>query len=269
MPLTKRPKQQKSETDSIGMGCGGIAISFTLGALVAAILVPAFQRAQEWHHSPHTSHNMKILGLMFEAYGEESEGNLWPGLAQNHQIWALDLSRIGSDCSSDPGILVSGNHPHYESIHTALYYALEGPNPNYDTAAGLMAMSFAYLGYGVKDVSEFETLVQARERAAREGADEPVRFAEGETELPPFRDGIERLMEDGENSGETSDGPEAYVPVLIEVARWRHKTYSTLSAGADVLYANGKVKWVPLGTFPVVPEVMDVLSGLEPMYTQK
>ena len=50
--------------------------------------------------------------------------------------------------------------------------------------------------------------------------------------------------------------------VLVETWRWRLKRESSAFEGAYVLFMDGHVEWMPLGTFPVVPSVMEGLCGM-------
>lgn len=79
----------------------------------------------------------------------------------------------------------------------------------------------------------------------------------------PFREGIERYLITDIN-GPAAPKIADSLPVLVEIWRWKSLPASEAFPGALVLYLDGSVKLVPLGTFPVVPSVMDALCGTKP-----
>ncbi len=210
--------------------------------------------------------NMVRMGSLFSVYADTSSGNLWPGLADNDRIWAPDLSVLYSEFLQDPSVLVAREHPEAEHIQESLRAMLEGPNPDYETAEGLMALSFAYLGHAVRDESGFQSLAEARKQGLVDGSGENKSVPGDSGMIFPLRGGIERFFITDVNGvvGPLEEKMRAVIPVLIETAGWRYKSSLESYPGADVLYLDGHVDRVPLGTFPVVPSVMDALCGVTP-----
>lgn len=237
-----------------------------LVGLLALILLPAFGWISVDRGRSSTKNNMKVMGLVFKMYASESTGNRWPSLADNERIWAPDLSQLYPKYLSDPSVLVARDHPDAEHIRASLSVVLEGPNPDYDTAAGLMGLSFAYLGHAIRDESGFDVLVAARKRALIDGTGANKTLPGTSDMIFPMRKGVERFFITDVNgvSGPLEEKLRSVLPVLIEIAGWRYKTSLESYPGAHVLYMDGRVEWVPLGTFPVVPSVMDGLCGLAP-----
>jgi prepilin-type processing-associated H-X9-DG protein len=234
--------------------------------LLAIILLPAFARITVDRGRPNTQNNMKVMGLVFKMYANESAGNRWPNLAPHDRIWAPELSVLYPEFLQDPSVLVAREHPDADHIRASLRAVLEGPNPDYETAEGLMALSFAYLGHAVRDEAGFHALVEARKQGLMDGSGENKPVLGHSDMIFPLRAGIERFFITDVNgvSGPLEERLRAVIPVVIEIAGWRYKTSPESYPGAHVLYMDGHVERVPHGTFPVVPSVMNALCGMAP-----
>lgn len=243
-----------------------LIVGLCLVGLLALFLLPAFARINVDRGRPNTQNHMKVMGLVFKMYANESADNRWPGLADNGRIWAPDLSVLYPEFLQDYSVLVAIEHPDAEHIRESLRAVLEGPNPDYGTAEGLMALSFAYLGHAVRDESGFQALIQARKQGLVDGSAENKSVPGYSGMILPLREGIERFFITDVNGvvGPLEEKMRAVIPVLIETVGWRYKSSLESYPGADVLYLDGHVDRVPLGTFPVVPSVMDGLCGMVP-----
>lgn len=264
MPHSEPPKIPNSKECYTGKLTGMLAVLLAL-CLVASILLPAMHRAKYRIAGPVAQHAMKQLGLGFTMYAEESTGAMWPGLSPNQRVWAPDLAQIYPKYAEDPAILVSSEHPGRNEILTVIHYVLNAASPDHETAAGLMGLSFAYLGYAVKDQAGFAALVEARNRGLLDGSGKNIRVRDLDALIFPLREGVERFLITDINGASAFAQLEAIrsnIPVMVEIAGWKHKRSEETPRGAHVLYMGGHVEFVKLGTFPVVPGVMDVLSGL-------
>lgn len=240
---------------------GGLSIP---GLLILVTLPWPFQHGHGHHGS--TRNNLKQLGLVFKMYANESEGEYWPRLAQNDGIWAPDMAQIFPQYLTDPGVIVAREHPDHDAIVACLNTVLAGPNPDFVTAAGLVALSFSYPGYAFVDQSGFEVLVQARRLGFLHGDSvNSMTLPGGGKVVPLWEDpGCRFAGPLPSDIDRPQPGSQSSRPVLIETWQWRMERDRKEFAGAHVLYMDGHVDFVPLGTFPVVPEVMDVLSRLAP-----
>jgi len=238
-------------------------IAFILALCLAiAVQLDTVNRAKLRPKGPSTQHAMKLMGLVFTMYTEDSTGAHWPGLASNQTVWAPELSHVFPEYLIDPAILVSSEHPGRDGILTTMYYVLDESNPDYETAAGLMGLSFAYLGYAVKDEAGFAALVEARNTGLLDGNRENLSVPGHDAMVFPLREGIERFFITDINGPAATAAMQSFIPVMIEIAGWKHKSSTESFGGTYVLYMDGHVAFVKLGNFPVIPEVMDVLSGL-------
>jgi prepilin-type processing-associated H-X9-DG protein len=207
-----------------------------------------------------TRKQLAHIGLALKMYGNDSAGNRWPPLSKNDRVWAMELSRIYPDFLKDPASLVAPEHPEATAIRNAVRAVLEGPSPDYDTAEGLMALSFAYPGHVVLDESDFKSLVNARTLGLLGAEPNTVKLPGGEL---VFR--VREVVDSCFRASATEDydpippGAQFMTPILIETWKWRRERGAGTFDGAHVLYMDGHVAWVPLGTFPVVPSVLDGL----------
>ncbi len=235
-----------------------------LVGLLAFILLPAFARINVDRGRPNTQNNMKVMGLVFKMYANESAGNRWPNLAPQDRIWATELSVLYPEFLQDPTVLVSSEHPDAEHIRETLRAVLEGSNPDYETAEGLMALSFAYFGYAVNNEMEFDAILQARASGLTDDPRDTVHLPSSGKWVPPLNMDAMRCF--GSNP-EHPDYPleiNPTNPVLVEIWGWKARQTNEDFRGANVLFMDGHVEFVPLGAFPVVPSVMDGLCGITP-----
>ncbi len=236
---------------------------FILGFLLACLLAALLRPFLAWNAArPSTEKNMKAIGLAFRLCANGSEEGRWPGLAANPRIWAPDLARIYPDFLRDPSLLVAREHPDARSMLKSMRAVLKGPNPDYETAAGLMALSFSYLGSAVLEESEFKLLLDARTRGLLETMGRKAATKEERRRYVPFREGGERDSVPSLHCSIGDSPAQSSIPVLVETWRWRLTRASDAFEGAYVLFMDGHVAWVSLGTFPVVPSVMDGLCGM-------
>ena len=239
----------------------GLVFVATLILVLSTIGIWSFGRAREAAQRASTQGNMKQFGLIFKMYANESEGERWPQLADADGAWAPDLAPWFEKLVTDTQFMVSEQHPDRSRLRKALGEAWRSPQPDFAEAEALVGESFAYLGYSIKNEAEFETLLRARtQHAGLENGVAIVREQDNAT-IQPLREGVERfLITDINNSAGTSTA-QSTIPVLIEIATWKYKDSVEDFEGTNVLYMDGHVEFVSLGTFPVLPSILDALSG--------
>lgn len=247
-------------------GSSALALVVSLALANSLFLSPALEQSRAGSPNLNTLNSLKQLGMVFKMYANDSAGHRWPTLAPNERIWAPYLSKLYPVYLTDPDLLVAREHPDAEHLRATLRAVLDGPNPDYDTASGLMALSFAYLGHAVKDEAGFQALVEARKQGLINGSGENISLSAYPDMVLPLREGIERFFVTDINgpAGVIEARLRSVIPVLVETAEWRIIMSRESFSGACVLYMDGHVTRVPLGTFPVVPSVMDALCGFSP-----
>ena len=225
--------------------------ALVVACLIAVMLLPLLSRSREAARRSTSQNQMKQWGIVFKMYANESDGERYPSLDEERTGWVPDLARLAEEYLGDPRIVLSPVHPDAGELANDLA-AQAGDR---ELLASVMAENYAYLGYSVSDMADFEALQGAREGGRL--------TAEENKSVLPLREGIERfLLTDINNPAATSEA-QSTIPVLIEIAGWKHKKSEEGFEGANVLYMDGHVEFVLLGTFPVVPAVLDELSGLK------
>lgn len=238
----------------------GLVFVASLIFVLSTIGVWSFGRAREAARRASTQGNMKQFGLIFKMYANESRGEGWPQLADADGAWVPDLAPWYGKLVTDTQFMVSEQHPDHNRLKEALAEAWTSPQPDFEKAEALVGESFAYLGYSVKDEAEFEALLRARAEHRIPG-EVTAPTGQGENALQPLREGVERFLITDINNADASSSTQSSIPVLIEIATWKHRKSDEDFKGTNVLYMDGHVAFVPLGTFPVLPSILDVLSG--------
>lgn len=233
-----------------------------LALLVFLPIVHSLAGSREAARRASTQGNMKQFGLIFKMYANESRGERWPQLADADGTWAPDMASLFGKFVTDTDFMVSEQHPDRKRLKQALEKAWSSSAPDLKQAEALMGESFAYLGYSVSNEAEFEALRRAKGQHALPSDTEVPVTSPGET-LHPLKEGIERFLITDINNPAASSEAQSSVPVLIEIATWKYKKSEGNFKGTNVLYMDGHVAFVPLGTFPVLPSILDCLSGGE------
>ncbi len=232
-------------------------------AAIALLSLPIFYtlgKSREAARRASTQGNMKQFGLIFKMYANESPGERWPQLADADGAWTPNLAPLFGKLVTDTQFMVSEQHPDRNRLKKELEDAWSSPRPDFEKAEGIVGESFAYLGYTVKNEADFEALLRARAEQ-QIPSDDIAPAGNGENSLQPLREGVERFLITDINNAGASSSAQSSIPVLIEIATWKHRESDDDFKGANVLYMDGHVVFVSLGTFPVLPSIMDALSG--------
>jgi len=205
---------------------------------------------------------MKQLGLSFKMYANESAREEWPRLEYLPDTWAPNLAALYPNFLNDPSVLVSPSHPEGESLLRDLNVAMNKATPDFDEMERVMGESYGYLGFSLKNEDDFEVLRKAKVAGALPAEGAALSIPGAEATVHPLREGIERFLITDINNPAGSAAAQSTVPVVIEIAPWKYKKSLKAYKGANVLYMDGHVDFVPYGTFPVVDSVLNALSGL-------
>jgi prepilin-type processing-associated H-X9-DG protein len=233
-------------------------------AIIVIAILPVLSRARESARRASTQGNMKQLGLVFKMYANEHTGERFPQLAAHPGAWVPNFAGLYPDILTSVEPLISEEHPDREELLRDLRKALQGPAPNLTEAERLVGESFGYLGYSLKNETEFEVVRKAKASSPALDPETPVNDPETGVIAQPLREGIERFLLTDINNPAGSASAQSAIPVLVEIATWKHKKSVDRYMGANVLYMDGHVAFVRYGTFPVVDSVLNALSGLTP-----
>lgn len=241
-----------------------LLVTVVLMGILLAFLLPLLTGNQNGDYQrSSTPFIMKQWGLAFMLYQDDSSEKRWPPLAEGS--WVPDLTGIIPKYVSDPDLLVAKGHPEGDQRFRAAQDALASTPPDYSVLTDIMGESFAYLGHIYMTIDDVQALDRERKAGRLDAPESNFRLNEG-GRIIPLRVGAERfLLTTIMGPGDPSVKLRPEIPVLVDISCWRDTSSKerTLVEGTNVLYLDGHVAFVPLGTFPVVPEVMDVLSGFD------
>ena len=215
--------------------------------VVFFVVAPALSTYLRQPALPSTTSSMKQMGIVLKMYTNAAAGNQYPALTDNKTNWSLDLASIYPRFLTDPRILVSGQHPHHRALSDCLVELLSRQQPDIETAEGLMGMNYAYLPVALQNVNDFHAMLNARGRGLLESDTDLIEIPGRETPLYRLRD----LPGCTFMGPKPEDGPgfpfnPSFIPVIVEIASWRHKSSAEKYTGAHVLYMDGHVERVPL-----------------------
>jgi len=205
---------------------------------------------------PKENDNLIRWASVFQAYAMDSPGGYWPDLELDKSIWVPSLNRLVRKVARDPELLISAAYPDPEGALRDTQKALQIPAVNYSLLNDVMSESYGYFGYAVQNLAQFELLC-----AARASDNLPDDEADPDSKLYKLRNGVERRLFDNLPDTEAVTEAQSQIPVLIDIAAWRANPESATYAGTEVLFMDGHVEFLSLGVFPVVPQVLDVMSG--------
>lgn len=239
-----------------------LLLTLVFAGLLIAPLFLALRGREGGGSQASTLNRMKQWCLVFAMYSNESEGEKLPPLAALPNRWVPDLETVYPEYLADPTLLVGRKHPEARKLMGLAEAALKEPLLDYDFAAKVMAESFVYINYVTTNEAEVLALVETR----RDGALVDAFGAAPSTEPQFFatrnRPGCTFIVrpEHFQYTGYPSISP-SLIPTLIEVTGWRRQSNREDFTGSHVLYQDGHVEFVPLGTFPVLPSILDALTA--------
>ncbi|HUW61388.1 MAG TPA: H-X9-DG-CTERM domain-containing protein [Candidatus Bathyarchaeia archaeon] len=208
--------------------------SVCLVAVCVAILLPALARSRESARRSSSANNLKQMGLVFKMYANESPGSQFPPMAPYPDLCVFDLRTVYPEFLSDPSVLVSPKLPKAEQLVAKLREAFAKTPPDWDLAHRIVAQSYVYTGYAIKEDSELGTFREARVRLHDKDLEVTGRA------LFRLREGVERFWITDINNPAADAVGQSGIPVLME-------NPSTRKDGINVLYMDGHVEFVPNG----------------------
>jgi prepilin-type processing-associated H-X9-DG protein len=226
-------------------------------AILMVLLLPAISRSREMALRASAADNLQALGQAFRAYSDRSQGNSYPPLAGDSSLWVPELDKLYPTYIKEaaqlatPGLNDNG-------LAVSIAEALDQSPPDWQQAQKLFAQSYVYLGYTLLDDRAMASFAQAR---SSEGGIN----TEGDVETVDrrffrLRQGVEQFFQGDVNleSGTDESGP-AKIPVMFEY--FTTTGFGGNPEGANVLYLDGSVEYVPFGTaYPVNETVLALLK---------
>jgi len=208
--------------------------------------------------------NLKQLGLIFKMFANEGKGMLYPELSSEPGQLMFSADAKAND-------KVQGLFPEYMTDTRVLVCPaseeaarLDTPEVRANVKQLINDHSYVYLGYAVTDDAEVKTFADAYRAQVAKGSppleDLPVaegmQGSGGGSTLYRLRGGVERRIAKNANDDAEAASVAAQIPVLIE-RLGHHET-----EGGNVLYLDGKVRWVSPGVWPLTKAANDALSEM-------
>jgi prepilin-type processing-associated H-X9-DG protein len=230
------------------------AVAASLLCIMAGLLVPGLTRAREAARRATSENNLKQIGLALKMYANESEGEKYPPLTQYDGVWMLDLEKLYPEFLSDVTVLVNPSHPQAGALREEMEAIFTATPIDYEAATRIAAKSYTYAGWVMEGEEDARLVQMARAGLGPDGLDEDIKIA-GAT-VPRLREGVERFLITDINNAAGSAAAQSLVPVMFEAIESAEG-----QKGINVLYMDGHVEFVPLGTkFPAL-ESVGVLFG--------
>ncbi len=214
-----------------------VVIPFSIFLLVvalmlAAIFLPALSRARESARRAACQGNLKQMALVLDRFAEENDG-VYPPLSTEAGRWMFDADQVSPRFLVDPVVLLC---PTDENTLAALRQHDSDDHIANDT-------SYFYLGYAVRSEQGLDDFADAWMQTMESDNDFTKDLVE------PGGRTVRRLSKRIQEPSE--------VPVLIERAN------NHMPDGGNVLYLDGHVKFVKMGSFPMIQEFLDALESFE------
>jgi prepilin-type processing-associated H-X9-DG protein len=195
------------------------------------------------------ANNLKQMGIIFKMYANEHKGK-FPVIDDRKGNLAAEGEEIFPEYLTDQNILRCPGSPEYESER--------GPW----TADDITDESYFYLGWAIMTEEEGLALLDAYESLDLARRDEDLHVGEGKGNVGGdviyrLREGIERFFITDINQP-TGPAAQSRIPVMWE--RLGHHEHE----GGNVLYMDGHVEFLKLGTFPMTEQFMRRLEEISP-----
>jgi prepilin-type processing-associated H-X9-DG protein len=221
---------------------GLLFIVFTI-ILVLVILLPALEPPRSGVRYT-IDNNLKGWGLVFKMYSNESPGESFPPLTQQDGLWVPDLHTLYPDYFMstrsvyDPDKLTDAERKKFEEPY---YQDSQEEIIDLDKTMALMAQTYVYTGWVVRNDSDVEIMKRCRDEKGIHIGD----IESENTHLLWMREGVEDAFITDANDPQAKALAQATIPVMI--ARPRSNKYYDV---VPVLFMDGHVEKIPLDTAP-------------------
>lgn len=224
-----------------------------VAGLVAVVLVllPVLSRQRETALRASIQDNMKQIGLALKMYASESKGGMYPPRAPYDGVWMMDLRYLYPEFISDLSLFVNPRNPDADAIAKAMAALVAQEPVDWEAVTRLAAQSYVYPGWLIRDAEDLPVFLRGVRQLAKADYGDDIRV--GDTSFPRHREGIERFLITDINNPASSVAAQSRVPILFERVE-----SDDGRGGMNVLYMDGLVEFVPLGSkFPAVDEALE------------
>jgi prepilin-type processing-associated H-X9-DG protein len=262
---------------SSGMALAGIIIGpalcvlwIAVVGLQAAILLPAIARARDAAWRSECQNNEKQIGLVCKMFANENRQQYFPELSPEAGRLMFTVDPTNDSASvypeylMDPSVLSCPNDE-------------DAPTSDHEMGDPYLFIddhSYYYFGYVITSDEEMANFAEAyRARiAAGLSFNEDLEVAEGRgtnggNRIFRLREGVERFAITDITNPAGAAMAQSSVPVLMDSPNYSsgYAEFNHIPGGANVLYMDGHVEFVKLGTWPVTQETLAILRSLDEM----
>ncbi len=257
-----------------------------LGLFVLAMTVPALMESgKKAPNRAACANSLKQVGYAIKMYANEDPDRLFPPISRHVGKLMFD-EVMYREFVPDAGILLCPSDDDREHL-------LEKGTSNIEWRSERVQrmlkddQSYFYLGYAVANEEDIELFAREYRKHLSQGTSMPLELkgepqegaAEGVRTLHRLRDNIADVLlsqEDIENARSLADDDESSavqraranleqrIPLVIE----RLGNHTVQTDGANVLYLDGHVEFVPRGQWPMTEKTVALLNELDALGAQ-
>lgn len=250
--LARKRMARAERRRSVLAGC---AISLLTAFFAAVFILPIFGRAHEGPRSRHTvANNLKMMGLVFKMYANETPGAYYPPAAPYPDLLTLDLKAVWPEYLTDPMVLFAKEQTTPEERETLSNFFHKTP-VDWRKCSEIAADNLVYLPWIARQESDLVAMISAHKNMALADLDKPL-FVEGRR-LPQLNENMETSFWRTAGSPAESALLMSKIPVLMQ------REYEA-GGVRQVLYMDGHVAAAHYGEFPCTKAIDEALGIISP-----
>ncbi|MCC6793747.1 MAG: DUF1559 domain-containing protein [Candidatus Hydrogenedentes bacterium] len=213
-----------------GLRLATLLLTLCVIAMLSTLLLP---QAREASRRASDQNNLKQLGIVFKMYASDDPGEKYPPMAPYNDVWMFDLRAVYPEYLTDLAVLVNPNRPDAEELVKKLNALVSQTPTDWEAITRIAAQSYTYTGWGMLDVSELETLSNAR-RVNPQQLDDHLEW--NGKYYYRLKEGVARfLVTDINGPAAGPDFLQKSIPVMFNC--------TTNAEGGNVLYLDGHVSF--------------------------
>ena len=213
-----------------GLRLATLLVTLCVIAMLSTLFLP---QAREAARRSSDQNNLKQLGIVFKMYASEDPGEKYPPMAPYSDVWMFDLRAVYPEYLTDLAVRVNPNRPDAEELVKQLNALVSQTPTDWEAITRIAAQSYTYTGWGMLDVSELETLSNAR-RANPQQRDDHLEW--NGKYYYRLKEGVARfLVTDINGPAAGPDYLQKSIPVMFNC--------TTNAEGGNVLYLDGHVSF--------------------------
>jgi prepilin-type processing-associated H-X9-DG protein len=222
----------------------GLTVALVAAAVFLMVLLPATR-----YYQSRVLHNMSRndfmkWGLVLKMYSGENRDQ-FPPASRYDGLWVPDIESLWPEYVNDPKMLVNPSVRGYKRKLRQVEALVAQKPVDWQAVTRIMAEGMVYTGHAIRSGED------TRQLLAKADTSGPGR------RVMPLREGVERFFITDINNPAASTSIQSNIPVLFEPI---HGSLRRPSGKYNVLYLDGHVEPVELGTFPATDDGAGLLA---------